>query len=132
MKQNALALLGAAVGGLVGYAAFFWLVRQGLYGLIVPGGLLGLGAGIFKCRSMAVAVSCGVLALGLGLVTEWRFEPFIADDSLGYFLSHVHQLRPMTLIMIGIGAFIGFWVPFRRCQDARQAKPGDKADLGQR
>ena len=132
MKQNALVLLGAAVGGLVGYAAFFWLVRQGLYGLILPGGLLGLGAGVFKTRSMAIAVICGVLALGLGLFAEWRFAPFVANDGLGYFLSHVHQLKPVTLIMIAVGALIGFWVPFRRRQEADKVMPGNEADRVQR
>lgn len=132
LKQNALVLLGAAVGGLAGYAAFFWLVRQGLYGLILPGGLLGLGAGIFKTRSMTIAVACGVLALGLGLFTEWRFAPFVANDGLGYFLSHVHQLKPVTLIMIAVGALIGFWVPFRRRQEAAKAEPRDQANLVQR
>ena len=121
MKQNALVLLGATIGGLVGYAAFFWLVRQGLYGLILPGGLLGLGAGVFKTRSMAIAVICGVLALGLGLFTEWRIAPFVANDGLGYFLAHVHQLKPVTLIIIAVGALIGFWVPFRRRQEVAKA-----------
>jgi hypothetical protein len=122
MKQNSMVLLGAAVGGLLGYAAFFWLARQGLYGLILPGGLLGLGAGVFKTRSAAIAVACGVLALGLGLFTEWRFAPFVANDGLGYFLANVHQLKPVTLIMIAVGALIGFWVPYRRRQEAAKGE----------
>jgi hypothetical protein len=86
---------------------------RGLYGLALPGGLLGLGAGIFKTRSKAIVVVCGLLALALGFFTEWCYAPFVTDGSLGYFLSHVHQLSPLTLIMIGAGALIGFWVPFR-------------------
>ncbi|OHB67461.1 MAG: hypothetical protein A2Y76_14650 [Planctomycetes bacterium RBG_13_60_9] len=120
-KSDFLVLLGAAVGGLVGYVVFFALARQGLYGLALPGGLLGLGAGIFKTRSKAVPVACGLLALALALFTEWRYEPFVADASLGYFVSHVHRLQPMTLIMIAAGTLIGFWVPFRRSQDAKKA-----------
>jgi len=120
-KSDLLVLLGAAVGGLVGYVVFFALARQGLYGLALPGGLLGLGAGIFKTRSKAVPVACGLLALALALFTEWRYEPFVADASLGYFVSHVHRLQPMTLIMIAAGTLIGFWVPFRRSQDAKKA-----------
>jgi hypothetical protein len=125
-KNDILVLLGAAAGGLMGYALFFMLARQGLYALAVPGGLLGLGAGVCKTRSRVVPVVCGLLALVLGLVTEWRFEPFLADAGLGYFLSHLHQLRPITLIMIAVGASIGFYVPFRRGQDARKAEPSDE------
>jgi hypothetical protein len=125
-KNDVLVLLGAAVGGLVGYALFFVLVRQGLYGLAVPGGLLGLGAGIFKTRSKVVPVVCGLSALALGLFTEWRFAPFAADAGLGYFLSHIPQLRPLTLLMIAVGALIGFYVPFRRSQDARKAEASDE------
>lgn len=121
-KSELLVLLGAAVGGALGYVVFFLAARQGFYGLVLPGGLLGLGAGIFKTRSKAVAVACGLLALGLGLFTEWRFAPFVTDDSLGYFLSHVYQLRAVTLIMVGAGGLIGFWVPFRRGQTPKEAQ----------
>lgn len=121
-KSELLVLLGAAVGGALGYVLFFAVARQGFYGLVLPGGLLGLGAGIFRSRSKVVAVACGLLALGLGLFTEWRFAPFVTDGSLGYFVSHVHQLRPVTLIMIGAGGLIGFWVPFRRGQTLKDGQ----------
>lgn len=126
-RNDILVLLGAAVGGLVGYALFFAFARQGLYGLALPGGLLGLGAGIFKTRSKAVPVLCGLLALALGLFTEWRFAPFAADASLGYFVSHLHRLSALTLIMLAVGMLIGFWVPFRRGQEARKAEAFDEA-----
>lgn len=113
-KSDVLVLLGAVIGGGLGYIVFFAFARRGLYGLALPGGLLGLGAGIFKTRSKAVPVVCGLMALSLGLFTEWRFAPFVVDGGLGYFVLHVHQLSPLTLIMIGAGTLIGFWVPFRR------------------
>ena len=106
------------MAGSLGYFVFFWIARQGFYGLILPGGLLGLGASVFKTKSTAVSVLCGLLALALGLFTEWRFAPFVKDGSLGYFVLHIHRLSPVTLIMIGVGAFIGFWAPFRRSQEA--------------
>ena len=118
LKNDGLALFGAVIGGLVGYASFVWLTRQGFYALVLPGGLLGIAAGIFKPRSRYVAIICGFLALGLGCFAEWRFAPFIADDSLSYFISHAHQLSPFTQIMIGLGGFVGFWVPFRRSKEA--------------
>jgi len=124
-KSDFLVLLGAVVGGLLGYVIFFALARRGLYGLALPGGLLGLGAGVCKTRSKAIPVACGVLALALGFFAEWRFAPFAADGSLGYFVSHLHRLTPITLAMIAVGTFIGFWVPFRRGQEARKGEPLD-------
>ena len=84
------------------------------YGLAIPGGLLGLGAGMFRTESKWVPVFCGVLGLILGFFTDWRIFPFSADGSLGYYLSHLQQLRPITWIMILLGAGVAFWVPFRR------------------
>jgi hypothetical protein len=116
MKDKALMLLGAVAGGLIGYFGFLWIARQGFYALVLPGGLLGLGASMAQNRSTALCVVCGVLALALGFLAEWRFAPFITDGSLGYFLAHLHQLKPITLLMIAAGAFIGFWAPFSRRQ----------------
>jgi hypothetical protein len=119
MKANVLALLGALAGGVLGYFAFFWIAGQGFYALIVPGGLLGLGAGLFRNKSVVVAIVCGLLATALGVFTEYRFAPFIADDSFTYFLSHVFDLKPVTLLMIAAGGLIGFWVPFQRKEQGR-------------
>lgn len=121
MKEAALVLGGALLGGLIGHAAFGWLWNQGFYGLVLPGGLLGLGAGLATCRLRWPSVVCGVLALVLGLLTEWKFRPFKVDESLGYFLSHAYQLKPITLLMLAAGTAIGFWVPFRRVESAQAA-----------
>jgi hypothetical protein len=116
MKQVAMALCGALVGGTVGYFAFFWMARQGFYALALPGGLVGIGAGITRARSILTPLICGLAAAGLGLVAEWRFAPFADNDSFSYFLAHVHQLNPVTLLMIVVGILVGFWVPFRRME----------------
>jgi hypothetical protein len=121
LKNDFLVLIGAAVGGALGYVAFFWIARQGFYGLVLPGGALGLVAGIFKPRSEVIPFVCGVSALALGLFAEWRLAPFIADAGFGYFLSHVHQLEPITMILIAAGAVIGFWVPLRRSREEKKA-----------
>ncbi len=113
-------LVGAVAGGLVGYVGFLWIARQGFYALVLPGGLLGFSASLFQNRSTAICLACGMLALELGFLAEWQFAPFITDGSLGYFLSHVHQLKPITLIMIAAGALIGFWAPFSRRQLERR------------
>ncbi len=118
-KSELSVLIGAAAGGFFGYALFVALARRGYYGLAVPGGLLGLGAGLFKTRSKAIPVICGLAALTLGLFAEWRLEVSAADVSLGDFLLHVPRLPPFTLLMLAAGAAIGFYVPFRRGQEVK-------------
>lgn len=125
MKNNILALIAAVAGGAVGYFAFFWLVRQGLYGLILPGAFIGLAASHYKSRSFAVCVACGLLALVLTLVTEWQFAPFVKDDSFGFFLTHLRDKRPYTQIMIVLGAVMGFWFPFAHRNDDVKASSHD-------
>jgi hypothetical protein len=53
-------------------------------------------------------VICGLGALALGIYAEWANAPFIPDESLGYFLTHVHKLNPIVLIMIVLGTFLGY------------------------
>lgn len=106
-RTIALGLLGAALGGGVGYFAFFWAARQGFYALILPPALLGLTAGYFaRCRSTPLAIVCALAGLALGLYTEWQRAPFIADKSFSYFLTHVHQLKPFTLLLLALGVFM--------------------------
>jgi hypothetical protein len=109
IQTVALGLLGAAVGGCIGYFAFFWLVRQGVYALVLPPALLGLGAGICaRRRSTPLAVVCGLAGLALGLLSEWQFAPFIADERLLYFITHIHTLKPFTLLLLVIGTILSY------------------------
>lgn len=103
-------LAGAIVGGAIGYLIFRWLLRYGLYGLMIPGACLGLGAGLAAGRqSHLLALLCACAALGLGLWAEWSVHPFIKDGSLVYFLRNVALLKPPTLLMIGLGAVFAYW-----------------------
>jgi len=111
---NVLTVCFACVGGVVGHLGFGLLLNQGFYAMVLPGGLAGLAAGIPRSRSLVVPVLCGLLAIVAGLLTEYRFAPFLADGSFKYFLAHTLDLRPLTLLLIGLGGFLGFWVPFRR------------------
>ncbi len=105
---------GAAAGGGVGYFVFGWLVGQGFYAPAIPGVLLGLGgAWLGTRRSLALALSCGLLATALCLFAEWRHFPFVRDDSFAYFLTHLKDLKPLTMIMVALGGFAGFWFVWR-------------------
>lgn len=110
-------LCAAAAGGAIGYWGFFQAASQGLYAMILPGGLIGIGATIWPVRGAWMSVLCGIAAFALGVVTEWRFRPFVADDSLAYFVAHLHQLSTMTGIMVGLGALLGFMLPWRHRND---------------
>ncbi len=108
-RALALGAAGAALGGLAGYFLFMWIVRQGFYALILPPALLGVGAGLCaRERSMPLSVICAVAGVALALFCEWKWAPFSADHSLGYFIAHLHQLRPITLIMVALGGFFAF------------------------
>lgn len=105
-----LGLIGAAVGGVLGFFAFQFLHSQNLYALGLPGALLGLGAGLLVGRkSYLLGTICGLASLGLGIFVEWKFFPFSADESFSYFVQHLHQLKPITLILIVLGGVFGFW-----------------------
>lgn len=110
-------LIGAAAGGVFGYVLFFELIRHGKYGLAIPGGLLGLGAGIFKTKSKIIPVICGLAALALGLLAQWRLTA--TQISFIDFLRNVPEYPHFTLLMIAAGAAIGFYVPFRRGQEIK-------------
>jgi len=109
-----LVLIGAAVGGLAGYVLFWYAAKWGFYAIVLPGAMLGIGAGLARNRSVFMALLCGLLAIGLGLFTEWWNFPFVRDGRIEYFVTHIHELKPITLGLIGLGGLIGFWMPFRR------------------
>jgi hypothetical protein len=102
-------LIAGAVGGVVGYALYKWGLGQGLQAGVVPGAFIGLGSGLVSDRPSRVrGAICGIAALAVGIYAEWQNFPFNADGSLGYFLAHIHTLKPLVLIMIALGAFLGY------------------------
>ncbi len=110
VRGHLLAIPGAAVGGGLGGWVFEWILAQGYYAMMLPGFLVGVGGGAFlRYRSWLSAAVCGLFALLTGVILEWRSAPFLADDSLGYFLTHLRYLKPVTLGMIGLGGLFGFW-----------------------
>ncbi len=107
--SNVLGLIGAAAGGVFGYVLFHWIARQGFYALVVPGGMLGLGCGLLaRHPSTARGVVCGLAALVLGFYAEWSLFPFVADKHFSYLLAHFAELKPVTLVMVGLGALVAY------------------------
>ena len=104
------AIMGLIGGGALGCIGFYLMRHLGLYAMIVPGAMIGLGCGAQAGgRSIALGVVAAVVSLALGIVIEWYFFPFIADKSLSYFLQNLSGLTLRAKIMIAAGAFAGFW-----------------------
>jgi len=111
ITSNILGLIGAAVGGVLGYYTFQWIFYHGFYGMMIPGAFVGLGCGLLAQHPSQVrGAICGLAALGVGLFTEWSFFPFRDDKSPAYFLKNVTALSPVTLAMIAAGAFFAYWL----------------------
>jgi hypothetical protein len=109
--SHLLGLVGAAIGGVLGFYTFRWLEHQGFYGLAIPGSFLGLGCGLLaQHRSPLRGALCAVAALGLSLFTEWKFHAWQNDSSFTYMLQHVQDLSPVTLLMMAIATIVAFWV----------------------
>jgi hypothetical protein len=104
-------IAGGVVGGVCGFFVFQWLARQGMYGMMIPGALIGMGAGLAaRGRSVVLGVLCAIGAMGLSIYAEWAVRPFLVDKSLGFFVTHLHQLSAMTMIMMGLGAVFAYWL----------------------
>ena len=104
-------MLGAAIGGAIGYFAFCWLAKSGLYGMIIPGALVGLGAGLAaRGRSITLGLIAAIAALALSLIAEWSLFPFVRDGSFLYFVMHIHALPAIKLIMMAIGVGLAYWL----------------------
>ena len=104
-----LGLLGAVAGGVAGYYGFHWAVSNALYAMVLPGALVGLGFGLAARRGhWSYGVIAALLALGLSLFCEWSAFPFKANDSFLYFLTHVHDLKAWTWILILVGVIVAY------------------------
>ena len=95
LVSNLLGVVGAVLGGIVGYFAFTWAASHGFYAMIAPGGLLGIGCGLrARHPSRIRGIVCAVAGLGLGLFSEWKVFPFVADDTFLYLAKNIPQAVP--------------------------------------
>jgi hypothetical protein len=71
---------------------------------------LGIGAGLAaRGKSPLLGIICGVAAIPLAIGSEWAWMPFAKDNSLTFFLSNLHQLPPLHLLMMALGAAAAWW-----------------------
>src|SRR6478752_3597929 len=104
-------IAGGLVGGAIGFFVFQWLARRNLYGMMIPGAMIGLAAGLAaRGRSVALGILCIVGAIALAVFAEWYMFPFVKDESFSYFLTHLHQKSAIKLIMMGLGAAFAYWL----------------------
>ncbi len=109
-------LAGALLGALAGYFLFVWFkLHFGVLVLALPGALVGIVCGLAtRVRSLPAGIMAGVIALVLSIYIEWKFFPFADDESLAYFLAHLHEASGQTWIMILGGTLAGFWFGWGR------------------
>lgn len=122
LKKYAVALLGAIIGGTIGVLGFAWFLSFGFHALVLPGGLMGIGASAGRVRNLPFAITLAVAASVLAVFAEWWKRPFLKDESLSYFLAHIGDLPPPTLLMIAVGSIVAFWGaydPWGRIRGAR-------------
>jgi len=100
---------GAIVGGILGYVLFRVLYRSGFYGIMLPGVLIGTGAGLAaRSRSQALGIVCIVLAVAATLLTDWHVR-FSQHNTFPFFLSKLHTLGTVPLVMMALGVAGAWW-----------------------
>ena len=79
--------------------------------MMIPGAMIGLGSAV-ACAGKELTAGTGlaVAAIALSVFAEWAVFPFVKDKSLSFFLANVHQLPPLKLAMMGLGAAFAFWL----------------------
>ena len=63
-------------------------------------------------KSLTLAIACAIAALCLAIFAEWSHAPFRKpNDSLFYFVTHLHQLDGFSVkfIMMGLGVGCAYW-----------------------
>ena len=118
--REVLAAAGAVGGGLLGVAAFAWMLRFNLYALILPGAMLGAGCGSLSAtRSNIRGAICGAAGLLVGMFAEWRSFGRV-DETFGHYVLDIARQPPTTLLMLAVGGAAAFnfgrdaFVPLRR------------------
>ena len=103
-------VVGGAAGGALGWIICLTLIRWAVLSTMLPGLLMGIGCGwLSGTRSHVLGALSGVGSLAVSIVVTWQIAPFVADDSLLFFVTHLHKVQPMMLLMIVLSGACGYW-----------------------
>ena len=105
-----LAVVGTLAGAALGALAFSWLLKYRLYAIMLPGVLAGLGGGFpLKKHVVLLGLFAAAVSAAAMLLAEWWNRPFMKDESLLFFLTHLNHLKLPTLLMMVLGVAVAFW-----------------------
>ncbi len=100
---------GALLGASAGYFLFLVLYRNGFYGIMLPGVLLGIGAGLAaRSRSQSLGITCAVLAVFATVLTEWHVR-WSGKNTLPFFLTNIAEIGMVPLLMMALGVAAAYW-----------------------
>ena len=115
-KEILLGVFGALLGAVVSFFVFQFLVRRGLYFLVLPGALVGLGCGFAaRSRLLVLGIIAVAVAIPTAIVCEWRTDGYRCDDGetlMGVleYTSRMVELRGWKLpVFVGLNGLIAFW-----------------------
>ena len=100
---------GAIIGGLIGFLIFKWLLTQGVYAGMLPGGFIGAGFGIGAARKMGwtAAILCAVVGLVFGCWADAATND--PAQTLQEYIKDYNRIPGSSKIMIGLGALASGW-----------------------
>ena len=105
-----LAIAGTVAGAALGALAFWGLLKYNFYAIMLPGLLAGLGGGYpLKRRMIAVGLFAAVVGLVTMVLAEWANRPFVKDESLTFFVTHLHHLNRGAILMMVLGVAAALW-----------------------
>ena len=116
-KQIPLGILGAVLGAVVGFFLFQFLIRRGLYFIVLPGALVGFGCGLAaRNRSFVLAFIAFAIAIPATIFCECKSDAYLCDSGntlmgVGEYISRMIELRGWKLpVFIGLNGLIAFWL----------------------
>ena len=102
------ALSGSVAGVIIGAAGVTVLLKYGLYAIVLPGALVGLGTGLMSRRaSWTFAIYSGVVGAVLCLLLHWKY--FRAGTSFFEFLRDLGDLPTDIRLRMAAGVFAAVW-----------------------
>lgn len=105
LSEWGIGLAGMAVGAVAGHLIVEALLRYGVYAAVIPGAIVGLGAGYFRrTYNKWIGILAAVTGLATGIYTELDVFTF-GDGTLLFFLTHP---QPVTWLMLALGTWMAF------------------------